>query len=106
MEQVPTLLVNDKKLKDPKNGANAFNNIFTAITENLNIQHIEKGDAILIIKDAFAGKFSSIKIIPINEAEIKNIMLSLKPKKSSGYDEITSKILKACPSLSIKLHLK
>jgi hypothetical protein len=27
----------------------------------------------------------------------------LKPKKSSGYDEITSKILKACPSLNLHL---
>ena len=71
VEQVPTLLVNDEKLKDPTNVANAFNNFFTTITEKLNIQYIEKGDAIHILKDSFAGKFPSIKIIPINEAEIK-----------------------------------
>jgi hypothetical protein len=40
-----------------------------------------------------------MKTIPITEAEIKSIIHSLKPRKSSGYDEITSKILKACASL-------
>jgi hypothetical protein len=39
-----------------------------------------------------------IKIITITEAEIKSKIHSLKPKKSSGYDEITSKTLKACAS--------
>ena len=32
LEQVPTLLVNDEKLKDPTYIANAFNNFFTTIT--------------------------------------------------------------------------
>jgi hypothetical protein len=41
-----------------------------------------------------------MKTIPISEAEIKSIIHSLKPRKSSGYDEIISKILKkACASL-------
>jgi hypothetical protein len=38
-------------------------------------------------------------INPFTEAEIKSIIHSLKLKKSTGYDEITSKILKACASL-------
>jgi hypothetical protein len=42
MEQVPTLLVDDEKLKDPTKVINAINNIFTTITEKLNIQQIEK----------------------------------------------------------------
>jgi hypothetical protein len=71
VEQVPTLLVKHKRLKDPTNVANAFNNFFTTIIEKLIIQHIWTGDAIHILKDSFAGKFSRIKIIPINETEIK-----------------------------------
>jgi len=39
-----------------------------------------------------------IKIIPVTEAEIKSKIHSLKPTKSSGYEEITSKTLKACAS--------
>jgi len=82
---------------------NALNNFLTTITKKLNMQHREKGDIIHILKDSFAGKFPSIKIIPINEAEIKNVMHSLKPKTPSGYDEIISKILKACPSVNFHL---
>ena len=46
VEQVPSLLVNDEKLEDPTNVANAFNKFFITITEKLNIQQREKGDAI------------------------------------------------------------
>jgi hypothetical protein len=48
MEQVPTLLVNDEKLRDPTDMANGFNNFFIKITEKLHIQQIGKGDAISI----------------------------------------------------------
>jgi Notch-like protein len=98
-ELVPFLLENDEKLKDPKNVANDFNKFFLTIAEKLNMQQVEQSDAISFLKDAFPGNFPSIKIIPITEAEIKSIIHFLKPKKSTGYDEITSKILKACASL-------
>jgi hypothetical protein len=72
--------VNDEKLKDPKNAANAFNDFFITITEKLNIQQITKGDAISILKDPFPGNSPSIKIIPITEAEIKSTVPPLNPK--------------------------
>jgi hypothetical protein len=62
--------------------ANAFNKFFLTIAEKLNMQQVEKADAISILKDAFPGNFPSIKIIPITEAEIKSIIHSLKLKKS------------------------
>jgi hypothetical protein len=65
-------------LKDPRNVAKAFNNLFVTITEKLNIQQIEEGDAISILKDSFPGNFPSIKIILITEAESKGIIHSLK----------------------------
>jgi hypothetical protein len=99
VEQVPTLLVNDEKLKYPTNVVNAFNNSPVTITGKLNIQQIEKGDSNSIQKDSFPGNFPSLKIIPIAEAEIKSTMHSPKPKKSSGNDEITSKTSKACASV-------
>jgi len=67
--------------------------------ENYNIQQIEKGVAISVLKDSFSRNSPSIKIIPITEADIKSTVHSLKPKKSSGYYEITRKILQACASL-------
>jgi hypothetical protein len=52
LEQVPShLTVNDEKLKDPTNVANAVNSVSITITEKLNIQQLEKGDAISILKD-------------------------------------------------------
>ena len=41
VEQVPTFLVNDEKLKDPTDVASAFNNFFITFTEKLNSQQIE-----------------------------------------------------------------
>jgi hypothetical protein len=66
--------------------------------EKLNIHKFEEGDAISFLKDSFPRYFPTINIIPITEAEIKSITSSLKPKNSSGYDEISSKIIKSCAS--------
>ena len=48
------------------------------------------------------GKFCSIKITLLTQAEIKSMLQSLKPRNSSGYDEITHKILKSCARLIIQ----
>jgi hypothetical protein len=63
-----TSLMNDKKLNDLRNLANAFNNFCLKITEKLNVQYMQKDDDILILKDSVPGNFSSIKLIPIIEA--------------------------------------
>ena len=97
VQRVPTLLVNDEKLKDPTDVANAFHNFFITITEKLNnLQIQQNGDDNSVLKKFISWRFPKIKIIPITEDEIKSILHSQKPKKSSGYDEITSEILKAC----------
>ena len=85
----------------PPNVANAFNNFCITVTEKLNIQQLEKGDAISLLKDSFHGIFPNIKIIPITEAQIKIIIHSRKQtkKKKLGYNEITSKMVKACATL-------
>jgi hypothetical protein len=82
VEKVPNVLVNDKKLKDPKNLSNAFGNFFVTIAGKLNIQQIEEEDAIPILKHSFPGNFPSIKIIPITITEIKTKIHSLKQKKN------------------------
>jgi len=75
--------------------------IWTLLTtsEKLNRYKSEKKDAISFLKDSFPGNFPTINIIPVTEAEIKVIISSLKTKSSSGYEEITSKIIKSCASL-------
>lgn len=61
--------------------ASAFNNFFVTGTKELNIQQIEKGDDIWILKDSLPGNLPSIKVIQTTKAEIKSTFLSLKPKK-------------------------
>jgi len=79
---------------------------FLTTSDKLNRYKSEKKDVILFLKDSFPGNFPTLNIIPVTEAEIKGIISSLKPKNSSGYDEITSKIIKSCASLiSIPLYL-
>jgi hypothetical protein len=58
-----------------------------------------KEDAISFLKDVFPVKFPNIKIVPTTETCIKSIIHSLKSKNLSGYDKITSKILKTCSAL-------
>ena len=100
MEQVPTLLVEDEKLKNPeKKMANTPNPFFRTSTKQINIQQTEKRDAIPIIRELFPGHFPTIKTITITEFEIKSLTPSIKPKESSGYDEIISNILKSCASV-------
>jgi hypothetical protein len=99
IEQVPSSLMNIKKLKDQTTVANTFNNFFLTTSEKLNIHKFKKGDAITFSKDSFPRNFPNINIILITEAEIKSTISSLKPKNSSGYDEITSKIIKSRTSI-------
>jgi hypothetical protein len=77
--QVPFLLV---KFKDPNDMANAFNNFLITITEKLNTK-IQTGHAISVLTDSFLANLTSIKIIPITEAEKKkSVICSPKPKIS------------------------
>jgi len=102
MEWVPTLLVNDEKLKVLTNMAIAFNSFFITVTEKFNIHYIEKGAIISLLIDSLPGNFPGIKINPITQAGIKSIIHSL--KKPSGYDEITIKIFKKLVRLSLVNH--
>jgi len=58
--------------------ANAFNNFFLTTSEKLNRYKPEKRDAISFLKDSFPGNFPTINNFPITEAEIKDIISSLK----------------------------
>ena len=64
-------------------------------------KQILKRDAISFLKNSFPGNVLTINMIPITEAEIKkyNKCSQIKKGNSSGYDEITSKIIKSCASL-------
>jgi putative lipoic acid-binding regulatory protein len=73
--------VNDEKLKDITNVAKVFNHFCIKITVKLNIEQIEKGDVITTLKHSLTGKFLSIKIILITEADISRTVHSIKLNK-------------------------
>jgi hypothetical protein len=50
-EQMPSLLINEEKVKGPGKVADTFNNFFLTITENLNEHQAGKEDAISLLKD-------------------------------------------------------
>jgi hypothetical protein len=94
---MPSLLTNEK-IKDSGKVADVFNSFFLSIAENLNLHQVGKEHPISF-KRCISLQIPCIKIVPTSEAEIESIILPLKSKNSSRYDEITCKILKACASL-------
>lgn len=70
-EQIPSLLVNNEKLKDPKIVAIVFNKFLVTVNEQFNIKNLNKGDAISFLKDSFSVNFPNLKIILTTAAEIK-----------------------------------
>jgi hypothetical protein len=70
IEQMPSLLINDEKLKIQKRLL-IFLSFFLLIAENLDLHQVGKEGPISSLKDAFPCKFHGIKIVPTSESEIK-----------------------------------
>jgi hypothetical protein len=69
-----------------------------SIAENLNTDHPKIDDALKLLKETYTGSITEIKIIPVTEIEVINIIRSLKNRNSTGYDEVPNRILKYCAS--------
>jgi hypothetical protein len=52
--------------------------------------------AIQLLKEAYLNKTTEMKIIPVKEVDIINLIQSFKLKNSSGYDHISSSIIRYC----------
>jgi len=60
-----------------------------------NMSHIhDQNNPISLLKNYNPFEFPPIRIVPITEGEIRSLISSLKSNNSSGYDEISNKILK------------
>jgi hypothetical protein len=73
---MPSLLINNEKVKDPVTAANAFNT-FSNNYRGLKLQQV-RNDDISFSKDVFPVKFPDMEIISTTESEIKSIIDSLK----------------------------
>jgi hypothetical protein len=76
--------------------AKAFNIYFTNIAEDLTNKFIDVCKALHSLKKSYPESTSEMKIIPVTETEVIDIIKSLKNKNSSGYDGISNNILKYC----------
>ena len=83
-----------KIISEPTEIAHEFNEIYTNIGPDLaNKIAPTSGNA----SDCLSSNFpSSLYLEPTNRLEIINIIKCLKPKSSSGYDDISPKLLKHC----------
>ena len=95
---VTELLINEEKINDKQLIANEFNNYFCNIGSDLadRINYNCKVDHKYYLKRKINSKFE-FKMTNVNE--VKNIINDLKPKLSTGHDEISSKLLKVLQPL-------
>jgi len=91
----PTFKV-DGMEQSPEQAAEAFNNYFLNITEILNIHSTKDNNLISLLKKYYPSEFPPMQAVPITDGEIRSIISSLKSKNPSGYDGISTKILKLC----------
>jgi hypothetical protein len=76
--------------------AKAFNIYFANIAEDLTNKFTDVGKALQSLKKSYPECTSEMKIIPVTETEVIDVIKSLKNKNSSGYDGISNNILKHC----------
>ena len=89
-------------LKNSSEIANAFNNYYTNIIANLKIRKGDMSKAFKMLNNLKLRNKTQMKIIPVMEAEVLNIIKTLKSKNTAGYDGISSKVLKLCASIISK----
>jgi len=76
--------------------AKAFYIHFANIAEDLNNNSSDVDKVWQSLKRSYPENSSDMKLIPVTEIEIIDIIKSLKHKNSSGYDGISNNILKHC----------
>jgi hypothetical protein len=92
--------IEDKVSSNSLTIANAFNSYFSSVAENLlsknfiNESNTNK-DFLSYLQQNITQSFLKLKFENTTAYEIKKIIYSLKSKNSYGYDEISTKILKA-----------
>ena len=93
--------INDTLSTNPIGMANALNTYFTSVAKNLLTKNFSKrgstnnNDPMIYLRQNLNLSSSTVKLKNTTTHEINKIIHSLKSKNSHGYDEISSKILKA-----------
>jgi exonuclease III len=99
-DNIIAMKIKDKSSCNPIDIVEAFNNYFSSIAKKLlnnnNNSSINNKDFLAYLYKNFSHPYPKINLGNTNAHEIQKIILSMKPKNSHGYDEISLKILKSC----------
>jgi hypothetical protein len=104
---IQSLMSDNKLIRNQKEIADTFNRYFITtadsilVNNNNNKHSTNTVNPITYLRDIFNSLFSKITWKYTNTHEIEKIIKSLKSKDSSGYDEITSRIIKASSAFII-----
>lgn len=86
---IKELIINDNKINNPNDICNEFNNYFIEMTNKSNLNNSNNISNIDISTNS-----DSIFLTPVNEQDVVKIINSLNDTNATGYDEITTKIIK------------
>jgi Notch-like protein len=73
-----------------------FNDYFCNLINKLNVNSPSMVSAMQLLRTSFPNGFSTLKVVPLTDAEVLCTITSLKNKHSTGYDSISNRILKLC----------
>jgi DNA repair ATPase RecN len=94
MDNTPQIQLGNNKINNPNEIVNALNEYFTTIAEKLTTVDSAKNEVIRLLDSFKADNVTEMRLIPTTETEIKYIIKTLKTKNSTGYDGISSRVLK------------
>ena len=104
-EKINTLNIDRNSISDCQEIANAFNEYFLTTAKSINTKqnelsshNLDSTTPLHYLTQSFKNPFPDINLKSISTKEIENIIKSLKPKNSSGYDGISTKLIKISSS--------
>jgi hypothetical protein len=101
MDKINTLNTNGTPISDCQKMANEFNKYFSSVAKIINSKqnklspyNVDNTTPLYNLTQSFKNPFPNIYLKYVTTKEIKNIIKSLNLKNSSGYDGISTKLLK------------
>jgi hypothetical protein len=101
MDKVKTVNIEGTLFNNHQDIANEFNKYFLSIAKNINIDQnysisykLDNTTPEHYLLQSFKTPFPNINLRSVSSKEVENVTKALKTKTSSGYDEISTKLLK------------
>jgi hypothetical protein len=71
-----------------------FNKYFSTLIGRMKLDYMDTGHAMSFLRGFFPNSFPKMEIIPITEAELLGTISELTSQHSSGYEDLSNKIIK------------